>query len=353
MSAALTGVLFLLILLLVAGWNLEPLQAALIVTALPIGAVAGAQIKGGGPTVRAAAGCLLVGGGVAALAWLPDANGWWTVPPQLLAGVGMGLSLPALGGELLPEHTARDAAVLLTIRHFGIAIALVLIAPVAAHELTKSLDTVKVQGVALILDARLPPQDKLKLAPKLLDAVDEQQPRSSLKQAVAKERASFSGGDLVAYDQTTSRADDILIAAAGHAFLPAVLIAGALAILGALFLVPRLHWTTGLAAAAAAAVITPAAYAFAHHQLAPPVPKILDPCKPRPKPHTGGISGVIQDQALHALDELACKNGSSREELVLALASTEDAKAYKKKYGINPRSTSGLIEQGLQLLGLG
>ena len=99
----------------------------------------------------------------------------------------------------------------------------------------------KVQGVALILDARLQPQDKLKLAPKLLDAVDEQQPRSSLKQAVAKERSSFSGEDLVAYDQTTSRADDILIAAAGDAFLPAVLIAGALAILGALFLIPRLH----------------------------------------------------------------------------------------------------------------
>jgi MFS family permease len=126
-SAALTGVLFLLILLLVAGWNLEPLQAALIVTALPIGAVAGAQIRDGGPTVRAAAGCLLVGGGVAALAWLPDANGWWTVPPQLLAGVGMGCRCRRWAASCCPS-TARDAAVLLTIRHFGIAVALVLIA---------------------------------------------------------------------------------------------------------------------------------------------------------------------------------------------------------------------------------
>ena len=36
----------------------------------------------------------------------------------------MGLALPALGGELLPERTAHDAAVLLTIRHAGIALAL-------------------------------------------------------------------------------------------------------------------------------------------------------------------------------------------------------------------------------------
>ncbi len=352
-SAALTGVLFLLILLLVAGWNLKPLQAALIVTALPIGAVAGAQIRQGTAVTRAAAGCLLVAGGVAALAWLPDANGWWTVPPQLLAGVGMGLSLPSLGGELLPERSAHDAAVLLTIRHFGIAVALVLIAPIAAHQLTVSIDNMKLQGVALVLDAPLQPQAKISLAPKLLDAVDEQQPRNALKQAVARERSQFSGADLVAYDDMTSRADDILVAAAGHAFLWAVLIAAALALLGALFLLRRARWTAGLLAAIVAAAIAPAAYAFAHHQLAPPTPQILDPCKPRPKPHTGGISGFVQDQALHALDEIACKNGSSREELVIALADSADAKAYKKKYGINPRSAGGLIQQALSLLGLG
>ena len=88
--------------------------------------------------------------------------------------------------------------------------------------------------------------------------------------------------------------------------------------------------TAGLAAAVAAAIIAPR-YAYAHHQLAPDVPQISDPCSRGPNAHTGGISGFIQDQALHGLDEIACKNGSSREELVLALASKEEAKAYKKK----------------------
>src|SRR4029079_8402219 len=116
-SAALTGVLFLLILLLVAGWNVAPLAAAAAVTGLPVGALIGSRATRGGAVSRSAAGCLLVGAGVLALAWLPGANPLWTLPPQLLAGLGMGLSLPALGGELLPERTARDAAVLLTIRH--------------------------------------------------------------------------------------------------------------------------------------------------------------------------------------------------------------------------------------------
>jgi hypothetical protein len=294
-----------------------------------------------------------VAGGVAALAWLPNANGWWTVPPQLLAGVGMGLSLPSLGGELLPEHTAHDAAVLLTIRHFGIAVALVVIAPIAAHQLTTSIDHVKLQGVALVLDAKLQPQAKIDLAPKLLNAVNEQQPRNALKQAVARQRSNFSGADLVAYDDLSAHTDDIIVAAAGNAFAVAVLIAGGFALLGALFLLRRARWTAGLLAAIAAMVITPAAYAYAHHQLAPATPKILNPCKPRPKPHTGGVSGFLQDQALHALDEIACKNGSSREELVMALADSQEAKAYAKKYGVNPRSTGGLIQQALGLLGIG
>jgi predicted MFS family arabinose efflux permease len=351
-SAALTGVLFLLILLLVAGWNVEPIEAAAVVTTLPIGALIGARIQGGSPLVRAAAGCLLVGGGVLALAWLPDANVWWTVPPQLLAGVGMGLSLPALGGELLPEHNARDAAVLLTIRHAGIALALVLIAPIAANQLDTAIAKVQLQGVAVVLDAKLQPQDKIRLAPKLLETIQTQQPRNSLKTAIAKERDTFTGDDLEAYDAMGTRADDVIVAAAGDAFLPAFLIAGGLALLGALFLAVRMRWSAGLAAAAALAVAAPGVYALAHKAFAAAEVKIADPCKPRSRPHAGGITGFVQDQALHGLDEIACKNGSSREELVLALADSAEAKAYKKKYGINPRSADGLIQQGLDLLGL-
>jgi len=80
---------------------------------------------------------------------------------------------------------------------------------------------------------------------------------------------------------------------------------------------------------------------------------IADPCQPRKLPDSGGLTGFLQDQALKVLDTTACKNGSSREELVLALADDGEAKSYAKKYGVDPRSTGGLIEQGLKLLGIG
>jgi predicted MFS family arabinose efflux permease len=351
-SAALTGVLFLLILLLIAGWNVEPIAAAAVVTALPIGALGGSQIRGGSATTRAAAGCLLVAGGVLALAWLPNAEVWWTIPPQLLAGVGMGLSLPALGGELLPEHTAHDAAVLLTIRHAGIVLALLLIAPIASHQLDTSIHEAKLKGTAVLLDAGLPPQDKIQLATPIIDSVNGRAPRDQLKAAIADHRSDYSGEQLVAYDKMGDRFDDLLVNTVGKAFLPAFLIAGGLALIGALFLVVRSRLTAGLGAAAALALIAPAGYALAHHELAPEPVVIADPCHPPPAPTGGGlVTGFLQGQVFKLLDQAACKNGSSREELVLAIAEPSEAAAYKKKYGVDPRSTSGILGLAQQLLG--
>ena len=49
-----------------------------------------------GLLVRAAAGAILISGGLAALGLLPRAGWLWTVPPQVLIGVGLGLTLSAL-----------------------------------------------------------------------------------------------------------------------------------------------------------------------------------------------------------------------------------------------------------------
>src|SRR5206468_4163308 len=73
--------------------------------------------------------------GVLALAWLPGARVAWTIPPQLLAGAGMGLALPAIAGELLPERTALEASRSLAVRHAGMTLVLLALAPVIAHSL--------------------------------------------------------------------------------------------------------------------------------------------------------------------------------------------------------------------------
>jgi MFS family permease len=342
-SAALTAVLFLLVLLLVAGWNVSPLAAAATVSVIPAAALAGSRI-GGDPRTRAAAGCALTGAGTLALAFLPDANLLWTVVPEALAGLGMGLALPALGGELLPERNTRDAAVLLTLRHAGIAVALVALAPVVAAQLDDATQRARERGVALVLDAKLPPQQKIKLAPALLAGVEDQEPRAGLRDAVASERDSFSGADRVVYDHLGDRADETLVTAVGEAFDEAFLITGALALLGAFLVVPRRPRPVALAVFATVALAAPVAYAAFHASVAPAAVVIQDPCKDRALPSTGGITGFLQDRALELLDSRACKLGSSREELVLALADPADARQFESKYGTDPRSTGGLLD---------
>ncbi|HEU4701453.1 MAG TPA: MFS transporter [Conexibacter sp.] len=344
-SAALTAVLFGLVLLLIAGWAVEPLAAAATVTVLPLAALAGARIAAP-PHLRALAGCLLVGGGVLALAWLPSASVVWTLVPQALAGVGMGMALPAFAGELLPERTAREAARLLTIRHAGIALVLIALAPLIAHRLDVVTERAQEQGVALVLDARLPPQDKLTLAPALLGGVEAERPRAGLQQALDANGRGYAGEERATYEQLSERADDVLVSAVGDAFRVAFAIAGGLALLAAAALavgLPPPRASALVAAALALAFVSPAVYASVHAVTEPQVVAIQNPCEERELPGTGGIAGFLQDRALEALDAAACRFHSSREELVLALADEQAARRFGAEHGVNPRSLRSVV----------
>jgi hypothetical protein len=343
-SAALTAVLFLLVLLLVAGWSVSPLRAAVTVTVLPLAAVAGARI-GGPPQVRAAAGAALVGGGVLALAWLPDARLAWTLVPQAVAGVGMGLALTALGGGLLPERTAQDAARLLTLRHAGIAAVLAVLAPIAADELEEATAKARERGVAVVLDAPLPLQAKLGAAPVLLGGVRSDRPRAGLREAVDRRLADSRGADRAAFRRVGERIDDTVVTAVGESFRVPFLISGALALLAAALLVP---WApraprpaAALAGAFAVAAATAGGYAALHAARSPPVVEIAEPCRGRPPSALGGLSGIAETGANAALDAAACRLGASREELVLALLDDRDAQRFESRHGVNPRAVLG------------
>jgi hypothetical protein len=337
LSAALVGVLFLLVLLLVTGWSASPLSAAAAVTVLPVAALLSARVRGPA-RVRGAAGALLVAGGVLALASLPGASLWWTVLPQAMAGAGLGLALPALAGDLLPEDTAEQAANLLAIRHAGITVALILLAPVASAQLDDAVHDTRVKGAALILDARLAPLDKLSLAGTLLADIDPVDPRGQLEDGLA--RADVDPGDRAAFDELATRADETLVAGVQGAFAPAFAICGALALLAALLLVPR---DRRVLAAGAAALVLAGGAALARPALAPEPVTLADPCKRRALPSTGGLEGAIQDVALVALDRAACRFGSSREELALALVDADARADYEREYGVDPRSIGGLL----------
>jgi hypothetical protein len=343
-SAALTAVIFLTVLLLVTGWSVEPLAAAVVVSVLPLTAAAGARIRGA-PAGRAAAGSLLVGAGTACLAFVPTDTLWWVVAPEAVAGVGMGLALPALAGDLLPERTVRQATALLCTRHLGIAAGLAILAPVMTSSIDGALETARLHGAALILDAGVDPLKKLNIAPQLAAAVNTEQPLAGIRKVFRDNAGDLPGDQRADWDRLAHRGSQTLVAAVNDAFEPGYAVGAALALLAALAIAP---WPSrrrlALAAAVvAAAILIPAAYALAADRARPPPVKLGDPCKPRNLPQTGGIGGFVQDTALVALDRAACHAGSSREALVLALASDDAARAYKQRYGLDPHSITGLL----------
>jgi hypothetical protein len=259
------------------------------------------------------------------------------VLPQVLAGVGMGLAVPAFAGELLPERTAGDAARVLAVRHAGTVLVLALLAPVATHALAATTDRAILQGTALVLDARVSPLKKLDLAPELVAQVQAQRPRAALRTALDRH-----ADDLADDPGLAGRLDRVVVRAVLDAFRAPYLIAALLGLLGAALLLPRaVRASVGVAALAAALAV--GLYAVEHDRRAPPRIALRDPCQPRALPRTGGITGIIQDQALKLLDRAACRGGSSREELVLALADRRRAAAYRRRYGVDPRSLAGAL----------
>ncbi|MGH3991808.1 MAG: hypothetical protein ACRDSN_05005, partial [Pseudonocardiaceae bacterium] len=65
---------------------------------------------------------------------------------------------------------------------------------------------------------------------------------------------------------------------------------------------------------------------------------IADPCEDRERRSIGGVEGAVESAALDALDRAACRFGSSREELVLALFDDESRSEYEEEHGVDPRS---------------
>jgi len=324
-AAALSSVLFLLVLLLVSGWGFSPLQAAGAMTLVPAGAVAVRRV-GGAALTRAAAGCALLGAGVLALAFLPSPSGWWLVVPLLVAGAGMGLALPAIAGELLHERTARHAARLLAVRHAGIALTLLLLAPIIAVQVQAASDHAKLQGVAALLDSSLSPGEKLKLAPVVASSVQSSNPRAALADVLATNTSALSQADRAALGSLQRQGDAIIVQAAGDSVRAAFLITGLLALLAAALLrPPRLapaaqrRGLRALAGLSAAIVLLPAGYAVAKRATTPGTPQLAAPCKPGPTPPSSGFSGLLQSFAIDGLDSVACREGITREQLVLNL----------------------------------
>jgi hypothetical protein len=129
----------------------------------------------------------------------------------------------------------------------------------------------------------------------------------------------------VAIGSLQRQADAIIAQAAGDTVRTAFLITGALALLAAALLTPRLQPAARrrglgtLVGLSAAIILLPAGYAVAKEAAPSGTPKLTAPCKPQPGPHASGFSGFLQSLAIDALNTVACSQGITREQLVLNL----------------------------------
>jgi hypothetical protein len=237
-SAAIAAALFLLVLLLIEGWRLTPIGAAVVVSAMPLAALLGTRVgpAAGSARARAAAGAILVSGGLGGLALLPKAEVALTLPPQLLVGVGLSLVLAALTETALAGRApqAIHGGWTISARHAGVAVGLVALTPLFTADIAEQRRDAIASGTAVVLDSRVSPLLKLELSQRIDDRLEGERGRVPTLGS-AFEPLPEDPEDRVEVLQLRSELQDQLDRGATHAFSPSF---GLGALLGLLALVP-------------------------------------------------------------------------------------------------------------------
>jgi MFS family permease len=237
---ALVGALFLAVLLIVTVWDFGPLAGAGVVSALPVVALGirplGARLPG---RLDVIGGSLLLASGLAALALLPAASAAYAVPALALCGAGVGLILPPLTHDSVSAPSLSWTGTLsIATRHAGLVLALVLVAPLLAHELDRGGDTAMLNATGVIIDAELPLTKKIPIA---LDLNDEFE-RAPAGEIPDLERP-FEENGAEDDEQVAAARDDLLDtirAALTRSFRTSFALAGALALLAIVAALPVL-----------------------------------------------------------------------------------------------------------------
>ena len=233
-SAAIAAALFLLVLLLIEGWRLTPIGAAIVVSAMPLAALAGGRLGSLVPSerARAAAGAILIAGGLGGLALLPKALVVLTLPPQILVGVGLSLVLSALTETALSGRApqAIHGGWTISARHAGVVIGLLALTPIFTSDIAEQRQDAINSGTAVVLDSDISPLMKIELAQRIDDRLEGERGRVPTIEP-AFEPLPSDPSERAEVVQLREELQDQLDRGATHAFSPSFGLGALLALL--------------------------------------------------------------------------------------------------------------------------
>ena len=332
--AALVAALFLGVLMAIEVWRYDPLQSALLVSALPLGMIVGRAVQPAPGVALALGGCGLLAAGLITLAFVPGAAPAVAAAAFAICGVGFDLVHEVLDGAAVPdgEPPVRAGAVTIGARHAGLVLGLALIAPVLSSSLVAGIERATLGATQTMLLTDLSLSDKIPVTWALRTAIEEA-PRGQVPDLAAEFDERGADGDN-AMARSRDELMDTVTDAVTRSFRPAFAIAAALAALAAIpswFVVrrrspPEQPWsaarrrgsTIGLGVIAVVAVGLVAIAVADGSGTGEFVAD--DPCTAEPDEFPGGgLDASVQRIALSALNGAACELGTTRERLVLSL----------------------------------
>jgi MFS family permease len=176
LSASLIGALFLVVIELINAWQLTPLGAAAVVSAIPLSTAAAERlVRGRSAVLLGAAGAVLLALGLVLLALPTHRQVALAVIGLVLCGAGLGLAYPGLTAAALESggSSTTRAAKTVAARDLGLVIGLLILTPVFVTRLNSVINSQAPvhEAEAAVIAAPLSPAVKGPLIGHLLSAL--------------------------------------------------------------------------------------------------------------------------------------------------------------------------------------